>query len=319
MDPRFARNRLSAYLDGELPPGERAAVKTALDEDPGLREELERLRGVRALLREEAEELAPADFAATLRARIAEERPAGAWARLRAGLPAWMRLDAALIVTSLAGVLLLLGRATPTPPEPPSPPTLPAAPEPLLPAPPVDPDAVAPELADLDAAAFTDKPPGTAPSLAIGTGGNGGRSAAPRAPSSGPRPPGRSPGIVPAKGEEREPYTPEWERTSGTVLAGSLVDYRLASTDEKALFRLEAAVKSLGGRLLTREGKPIAPYHLDPAERRALSVELPAYKLGDLRTRLAELGALDATPRANPQLATENTPVTVTLEVLHEE
>ena len=53
MDPRVARNRLSAYLDDELPPGERSAVKAALDQDDELRAELARLRAVRALLQED--------------------------------------------------------------------------------------------------------------------------------------------------------------------------------------------------------------------------------------------------------------------------
>jgi hypothetical protein len=42
MDPVFARNRLSAYLDEELPASERAAVAAALAGDPSLAQALAR-------------------------------------------------------------------------------------------------------------------------------------------------------------------------------------------------------------------------------------------------------------------------------------
>lgn len=49
----YSDETLSAYLDGELPPDQRAALELELGRDPALREQLERFRGVMALMRQE--------------------------------------------------------------------------------------------------------------------------------------------------------------------------------------------------------------------------------------------------------------------------
>lgn len=83
--------QLSAYLDGELSPEERASVDAALVQDPALREELEGLRGVVHWVREQGPVEAPSGFAESLQVRLAEEAdPTGGslhWLRRPLGVP----------------------------------------------------------------------------------------------------------------------------------------------------------------------------------------------------------------------------------------
>ena len=74
MDAFFAKNRLSAYLDGSLPEGEAAEVEQALAEDPALRAEYESLRQAVKLLREVGPVKAPDDLHKRIMARIQVER-----------------------------------------------------------------------------------------------------------------------------------------------------------------------------------------------------------------------------------------------------
>jgi surface antigen len=99
MSERIDFEQLMAYADGELDEAAAAAVEAALAADPGLREELARLRQQGALLRSALnpflQEAPPPVQAAVLSARTAARRPA------------W-RMPAA-IAASLAGTLLAIG------------------------------------------------------------------------------------------------------------------------------------------------------------------------------------------------------------------
>ena len=72
MDAFFAKNRLSAYLDGSLPEGEAIEVEQALAADPALRAEYEGMRRALKLLREVGPVSAPPDLHSRIMARVAE-------------------------------------------------------------------------------------------------------------------------------------------------------------------------------------------------------------------------------------------------------
>lgn len=84
MDSFFARNRLSAYLDGALSDAEAAEVSEAIERDPDLRAEFEALQHAIDLLRREGPAEAPAGFHARVMEQVRDEPvPGGVVVRLR--------------------------------------------------------------------------------------------------------------------------------------------------------------------------------------------------------------------------------------------
>lgn len=77
MDPFFARNRLSAYLDGTLPDGDAAEVEAALAQDPALRREFDEMRRAVELLRTAGPTRAPEGFHARVMAAVEHEPAPG--------------------------------------------------------------------------------------------------------------------------------------------------------------------------------------------------------------------------------------------------
>jgi negative regulator of sigma E activity len=117
MREPFANEQLTAYLDGELDPAERAAVESALAADPALREELEALRRVSGLLRRHGPVDAPPDFVRGVLERARQE-PAPrtswwAWLRRPFGMP--LEGLAVAAVAALVVVIALVGRPTAEP------------------------------------------------------------------------------------------------------------------------------------------------------------------------------------------------------------
>ena len=118
---------LTAYLDGELPPGPREGVESTLASDPRLAEDLRRLTAVRDLVAGLPRPAAPVDVSAAVVARLGR-RPAKVWAVRVAALFA---SAAALVGAVTVGLLQpppapdralsALPRPRPTPPiAPPS-------------------------------------------------------------------------------------------------------------------------------------------------------------------------------------------------------
>ena len=103
MSPHAASEQLSALLDGELDEHEAAAVEAAVRADPQLQAELDRLRGTQSLLRAHGRVRAPADFAATVLARVDEEAIAAPWWRRPMGVP----LEGVLVAAAAALVLFI--------------------------------------------------------------------------------------------------------------------------------------------------------------------------------------------------------------------
>ena len=77
MDPFFARNRLSSYLDGTLSDAEAAEVSEAIEHDPSLKEEYEALRRAVNFIKRAGPTEAPADFHAKVLAAVSAEKAPG--------------------------------------------------------------------------------------------------------------------------------------------------------------------------------------------------------------------------------------------------
>lgn len=109
MDSFFARNRLSAYLDGTLSDAESVEVSEAIEADPELRREFEALQQAVELLRREGPVEAPAGFHARVMESVRDEpTPGGVVVRLRrvftrVPVEALALAAAALVVISVVG------------------------------------------------------------------------------------------------------------------------------------------------------------------------------------------------------------------------
>ena len=73
MDSFFAKNRLSAYLDGKLPEPEASEVAAAIERDPELNAEYEHLRRSVNLLRTAGPVKAPSGFHARVMEQVRDE------------------------------------------------------------------------------------------------------------------------------------------------------------------------------------------------------------------------------------------------------
>lgn len=88
-----AMRLLHAYVDGELDPAKALELETQLAQDPAARSACERLRGMSAAIRANADyHAAPAAFAARLAAAVPPAPETGA---RRVSFPAWWRMGAA--------------------------------------------------------------------------------------------------------------------------------------------------------------------------------------------------------------------------------
>lgn len=112
------RERLSAYLDGELPPEERAALERHLPGCPECRRELEDYRTLRAMLRAVPMPALPRSFTLPATGAVPEplpaqrNRPASARPRTRAERSSVARAAQALGgLVAVAGLLLFLTSA----------------------------------------------------------------------------------------------------------------------------------------------------------------------------------------------------------------
>ena len=272
MDTFFARNRLSAYLDGSLSDGESAEVETALAADPELRREFETMRRAVELLRTAGPVEAPPGFHARVMARVDAEPPPGTvvslWRRTLGRVP----VEAlALAAAALIVVAVIQGRGDePTPAQV-------ALPEVK------DLRQADVELPPVQAQAPTPEPveglvPAAAPASADGDLTTASRGQA-------------EPAAMPAgkvmnkleKGatQEQSPYYAGWEQPAQTTAGdadpamntggaelGQGIDmegprsYRISLADPEVLYQLSAVAEQAGGRMTDAEGKNLRPRDL---------------------------------------------------------
>lgn len=275
MDTFFARNRLSAYLDGSLPEAEAAEVEAAISDDAELRREFDEMRRAVELLRTVGPAEAPPGFHARVLARVeAEPAPTGVVSLFRrtmsrAPVEALALAAAALIVVM---VIQQRGEEEEAPDDalaaaelerkvdlsPPDAAVLPPS-EASAPPPPVEEVAAAPAVLDSAPVADGDL-----------------RTAAASAPAKVAPPPSADKQAVQAKGGPvpAQPYVADWEQQGvnidadaepaqapaalyeGIDLAGPLA-YKITLPDEEILYQLSARAEKHGGRLIDSKGRSL--------------------------------------------------------------
>lgn len=111
MNELIASHKLSAYIDGDLSPAEKAELERALASDAELREEYEQMLAAVELLRMHGPVSAPPDFHRRVMERVAEE-PAPSvslWARFRSWLGS-MPLESVAVAMAAVLVVVLVGQ-----------------------------------------------------------------------------------------------------------------------------------------------------------------------------------------------------------------
>lgn len=319
MDAFFAKNRLSAYLEGSLQEGEAAEVEQALAEDPALRAEYDAMRRAVKLLRDVGPVRAPPDLHARIMARVAVEPMvvgrAAWWRRTVSRLPMeGIALAAAALVVVIA-IQWKPGEeqgadaqqkdvaAVEAPPQTPAdradqPPAL------------SPPTTTPPERSlDLGKALPVGKPTPSTPKIA---------SADPTA----------------------EPYRAEWEKQAEQVETSTVGDttasatattaetstgtqvgmrtaryYQLNTQDPEVIARLSAIAAAAGGQLVTEDGQA-ATALTDDTPKMKVSMVIPQGQLGQVTAAVTELGARGApAPAAAPLYGADT--VTLNLTVFY--
>lgn len=308
MDAFFARNRLSAYLDGELGSAEAREVETALARDPDLRAELASMREATELLRTSGLVAPPADFAERLAARLVSEPMPVGWRRwVRQMRPENLMLAAAalLVVVYVGNHKSLPGLDVP------------------------------PEASVVAGKAFDNGPTGTkpdsappaAPAHSTAADGILGNESMKRPSATKAKPVSQVPPST--KSSEStlsvEAWQPDWEKepASPSEAGASQVEwtspppfrYRVTASNDLALKKLATIAKDLGGELQDSRGRPFAAFQLETGEARTVRVAVPAYNAANLAVRLRELGEVETLREGGILLAEPNADVPVQIEI----
>lgn len=317
MDAFFARNRLSAYLDGSLSESEASEVEDALQSDPALRADFEAMKRAVGLLRDVGPVRAPPDLHAKIMARVASEpAPGGTLHWLRRP---FQRLPMEGLALAAAALLVVLAiQWKPDQPRPTPPPEAEAvasvndAPQQPAPTPTTSPSPV-PDS-------------GAQKSLSLGR-------TLPVPTKGAPTPDTR------ATTAPDEPYVPEWERQgSGSEPSDDMVEgsvgledaltrgvdqrtaiyYRLTTVDPAALEALAEIAERVGGRMLDARGQisTTAGTLSDEDNLSTVSLVIPPGSLSEVNGALKELGAQTSTPPASGPLHPADQ-VVIVLDVLY--
>lgn len=316
MHSFFAINRLSAYIDGELPDSEAAEVERAIAADPTVRDEYDRLLETIELLRTRGPMLAPPTLHAAILDRVAEEPDpvAGFWARLLAPFRA-IPMEAVGVVFAVVAVVLLINKqpgvdAVPSPAPvatdqsvaPPPPPAEETAQQPPRLA--SRPDQPAPPQPE---AGLPAKPFGASKGRAESTSGRGGsppvttvsdkREPSPKSASKkSASEPQQQKSAVP-----EEAYVAPWEQqgqdyTSSGDGDNRLVNvpysYRLDPSDQHGLESLKRLAAKHGGSLKHPNGAAFAPHPLQEGQLVQVRADIPLDRVEDFVAALRQLGVL---------------------------
>ena len=281
MDAFFARNRLSALLDGDLDPAEEAELRAAMAADPALAAEWAALTDAVAALRASGPVRAPAGFEARVMAEVQEAAgPGGVVVRLRAAVGRLPVEALALAAAAAVVVVVIQGRPTDSGERAA---TEAAATEAVVPAP------------VLQAAAPKAEKPADAPMSD---------------PAQTPRPPDRRVDVGPRAGAEAVAapggaYVPDWDQgdeRQAEVAAdgqpaevGTVVGLRLLVSDPNVPLHLVNMCEGVGGMVLDGRGRPVRAAALT-AEDNFTTVQLvvPAAAAPDFARDLEALGARPA-------------------------
>ena len=302
MDPFFAKNRLSAYIDGQLSEEEARAVERAIRDDDDVRTEYDAMRAAVTLLRRHGPARAPADFQARVLSAIdAQPRP-GVLVLLRDRLRQVPIEAVALAAAALIVVVVLAspdseGPAAPAPPvevkNGAAAPDITAAPDLSLPtastaAPTPDPAPPAEATPQKDETHAAD--PKEAPTASTG----------PSLQKKAVPPPDdvfvaewekQAQDPAPASADLDPEVTPS-ELYEGVQTGQTTVQYRIAMNDAEVLFSLQQLAQSTGGRLLDASGESLKARTLTTTDNYArVQLVAPPGRADEIHQQLKRLGA----------------------------
>lgn len=347
MDSFFARNRLSAYLDGELSGSEARDVELALARDAALKAEFDEMRHAVDQLRGEGVVDAPRGFADRVRARTDREAMPVGWRRWARQI----RLEPVLLAAAALLVVAYVGHRKDLPDlAPPSENVASAGAFPKTTAGSGEEQVAAVAPAEGATAGSTVENDGV-----LGNESGPGGAVSPAARVSDEKPPGQAKqqSMAPRKyksssgSPDVEPWQPEWEKespvptaaydnTGGTYsnpdpaaqdntgapqqagvqfFSPAPFRYRVAANDERGLKQLSAIAKELGGELQDSRGRPVAAWSLEKGDSRTLRVVVPAYNAAALAQRLREVGSVEAIRENDTLVKDANADVPVQIEV----
>lgn len=346
MDAFFARNRLSAYLDGELTAAEARDVESALARDPELRVELEAMRGAIEMLRDGGIVEPPPGFADRLAVRLEQEAMPVGWRRWARQI----RPEGAMLAAAALLVVIYVGNHE-------SLPDLELPDEGVVAARTFDkgngaeeaaptgeagtgaPGGAEAEVATVEPSAATPREygggtPGAPSASADGVLGNeSSKPAKPAARTESMAKKEMKQAVTRGKGAplEVEPWKASWENdvvqdntalpeqtdNTATVQWSSPPPFRyqVTASSEMAMKQLAAIAAELGGSLQDSRGRPLAAYQLDEGEARSIRVSVPAHNASRLAERLRELGVVETIKEPGNLLADPNAAVGVQVEL----
>ncbi len=328
MDEFFARNRLSAYIDGELSDAEMAEVARAIEEQPELRAAFEELQAAVELLRQHGPMQAPDGFHRAVMQRVEGLSAGPSWLQRLLGPLGRYPVQGLGVAVVAAAVMLLVFRGPMLHEDPLSGPDLPGVAE-------------EPAVSDREAAV-----PGpqdglgaergqASESAAVGEHTDAAQdqtgSASEKASSDPQAGSGASKtsekALLGTRGQaaddkgalieelmQKEPgnYIPDWDKEASAptatiqpseaevapelgsgALATSPFTYRLTPTEPDALRRLVALAEKLGGGMYSPAGEPLDPYMLTVERNYAQVVlHIPASRLESVEPYLRTMGGV---------------------------
>ena len=315
MDAFFAKNRLSAYLDGALQPREAAEVEEAIARDPALRAELDAMKQAVHLLRTVGPTQAPPDLHRKIMARVAAEPAPG-------GRLVWLfrplsRVPVEALAVAAAALLVVLAIQVKHGAD--------EAPQ------------VALQEAEEQGATLPAPLPGTDPApepLATAKG----PLLAPTTTTAPPRTTAKTPKkteLAPTPEVAEAPYAPDWDATptpttldwdrdpaletepgtarelSQGVAMRTALYYALSTSDPEVLAQLADLARKAGGQLQDGNGDPLAE-GASAGGSQKVQLVLPPGSLAEVERGLRGLGARSNSP---PPAAALYNGETVTLVV----
>lgn len=289
MDAFFAKNRLSAYLDGHLSEEESQQIAAALERDAALRQEYESLREAVDLLAQEGPVEAPAGFHARVMASVEREPMPG-------GKVVWLRRMAARVpieavaLAAAAAVVVMVIQARPDQ----------ASPEPVAATvglPDSAPQGSQSRMPDTPAPTKTTQP------VAAGA-------ADPQAAKQAKPVQSQAPNAAPS-----EPYLAEWENPEGaaatapadanqTVDLSQPIGYRISMAHADVLFDLAGLAQKMGGSMVEMSGQPAAARVLTTEQNFAMvQLIIPTRSVDQVHGMLRSMGgALVPAPAGAPMV-----------------
>jgi negative regulator of sigma E activity len=296
MDTFFAKNRLSAFLDGGLPDSEAAEVADAIERDPALKAEYEQLRMTVAALRQYGPVSAPEGFSARVMAAVdAEPSQSGVVVQFRRF---FRRVPVEALAVAAAAMLVVFAAGSQFGGDLPSEPVVAKAPS----------SAQTPPTAPVvDGAPPAETRPATSPQspeqVAAAGSADPAEPPANAAPSVLPQQAANRKGSMPAAPPSPDgAYVPGWEdgKAGAGQAFGGMEGLSLSVSDPEVMQKLYMVAESHGGRMLDEASQPLRPYSLsstDPVARVLLLV--PVDRASGLRSQLQSFGATPGGPSSS--------------------